>query len=701
MKNKNSFTLLEMSITILLLGIISVGFISFNFSFMNKSNYELTREKITKIEKSLNEYILKNSYLPCPANINSTVNDSNFGIETRNFDNISCSLLERNNLYIGTIPVKTLNLPNEYSYDNWKSNIIYIVNKDYVNKTGFINGDNNIILKSLNNIEIKNSNPIYIILSTGENKNGAYRTAYFNTTNFDKNENLADYENINLDNIFITDIKTDDYDDILVYKNKYEVLFELNLENIPCNLSTLSTYGNEWKYSNHNLCPDSICSQNTEIPMNMDCAENYFSENTNEYNGYKRPLRKCLKYGYWSDILYPCIQGCGISNIKSITNGNFYENNIFYISEESIKRVKLNQKYIFRCYNGKVGYVTLNCNEDGEWQYISGSCINETNNINNYEFNKQCSQNAIAISNGSWNYPSEYIDNGSTITATCNTGYTLNGSYTATCNNGTWIYSGNGTCIETTSGKQSFSYTGSSQTFTVPAGVTELFVKVWGAQGGYNGGKGGYSYGKFSINSGENLYVYVGEEGKKGSFTSMQAGGWNGGGGANGNHNYSGTGGGATDIRYNGNALSNRIIVAGGGGGSAYGACCNNRYVNGGSGGGGNNNGNDGESVDPNRNGKGGTLTSGGAGGTGDGTGGSGSLGVGGNSVDMNGGNGGGGGGYYGGGGSANSWAGGAGGGGSGYIGGVTNGGGSNGVNEGNGKAIICWGNYATESSCN
>ncbi|MBT5733380.1 hypothetical protein HOI27_01100, partial [bacterium] len=32
------------------------------------------------------------------------------------------------------------------------------------------------------------------------------------------------------------------------------------------------------------------------------------------------------------------------------------------------------------------------------------------------------------------------------------------------------------------SGSQTFSYTGSQQTFTVPSGVTTITIKMWGAQ---------------------------------------------------------------------------------------------------------------------------------------------------------------------------------------------------------------------------
>jgi len=213
-----------------------------------------------------------------------------------------------------------------------------------------------------------------------------------------------------------------------------------------------------------------------------------------------------------------------------------------------------------------------------------------------------------------------------------------------------------------------FNYTGSVQTYTVPAGVTSLNVKLYGAQGGGSenceavnqidddGGKGGYAEGVLSVTPGQILNVYVG--GKPGNNIGKNVatpGGFNGGGSAG---QYGGGGGGASDVRINGAALANRVIVAGGGGGGNTG--CPD-HGTGGAGGGlvG--------VIGQGRNtpGAGGTQIAGGAPGS---SGQAGQLGQGGETGGYH--TAGGGGGYYGGG---SAFAAGAGGGSS-YLGGVTNG---------------------------
>ena len=85
-----------------------------------------------------------------------------------------------------------------------------------------------------------------------------------------------------------------------------------------------------------------------------------------------------------------------------------------------------------------------------------------------------------------------------------------------------------------------YSYTGSVQTVTLPAG--EYKLEVWGAQGGdnssqttvYTGGKGGYSVGYITLTSDKIIYIYVGGKGKCSNgwsqSTNTSYGGYNGGG---------------------------------------------------------------------------------------------------------------------------------------------------------------------------
>ncbi len=117
-----------------------------------------------------------------------------------------------------------------------------------------------------------------------------------------------------------------------------------------------------------------------------------------------------------------------------------------------------------------------------------------------------------------------------------------------------------------------FSYTGGTQTFVVPAGVSTVQVEAWGAQGNFNalnvaGGLGGYAKGTMTVTPGSTLYIEVG-----GGGISTSLGGYNGGaiaGPSTCTGAIGGGGGGASDVRVGGTALVNRMIVGAGGGGAA------------------------------------------------------------------------------------------------------------------------------------
>lgn len=226
-----------------------------------------------------------------------------------------------------------------------------------------------------------------------------------------------------------------------------------------------------------------------------------------------------------------------------------------------------------------------------------------------------------------------------------------------------------------------FNYTGSAQTFTVPAGVSTVNIVAKGASGytagSYAGGRGGSASGDLAVTPGETLYIYVGGAGTVAIGNQVvTGGGFNGGGNGMNNGNTSGVvggGGGASDVRQGGSALTNRILVAAGGGGATR------NSAPGGDGGG--LIGGNGTGIGGFSGGTGGSQVAGGTAG--------GALGQGGNAITSYvGWIGGGGGGYYGGGTSTAHMAGG---GGSSYVGGVSNGVTTAGVNTGAGVITLTY----------
>jgi uncharacterized protein YhjY with autotransporter beta-barrel domain len=135
-----------------------------------------------------------------------------------------------------------------------------------------------------------------------------------------------------------------------------------------------------------------------------------------------------------------------------------------------------------------------------------------------------------------------------------------------------------------------FGFTGGEQTLTVPAGVNSLTVYLSGAQGGAGrsgagtiggspnspggtGGLGGRVRGTLAVTPGATLSVWVGGQGSQ----AVNPGGIGQG--------VDGIGGGATDLRVGGNAIGNRVAIAGGGGGGGNAGWSTANVIAGGAGG--------------------------------------------------------------------------------------------------------------------
>ena len=121
-----------------------------------------------------------------------------------------------------------------------------------------------------------------------------------------------------------------------------------------------------------------------------------------------------------------------------------------------------------------------------------------------------------------------------------------------------------------------FGYTGATDTFTVPAGVSSMKVTVVGGTGGdagdYKGAGGAQISGTLAVTAGEKFTVGVGGSGNDGDDKSDYLGGWGmsygdstfaGGNGISGGLPSAG-GGGATAIQ---DPTGQLVVVAGGGGG--------------------------------------------------------------------------------------------------------------------------------------
>ncbi|MDD2839562.1 MAG: hypothetical protein PHY80_00330 [Rickettsiales bacterium] len=454
---KMAFTLLEMSVTILILSIILIGSINFQIFTDKKSKENITIDKIKRIEQSIREYFLENEKLPCPSDLTLLKTNATYGEELRvgGICEAASSEFRKVDLIYGGVPTKTLGLTDDYAVDPWNNRIAYIIEKGYGDNKIYLVGDSEtLIINNTSGNQITNK-AVYVLVSGGQNKNGVFKDG----TQLPINTTLADNENLfstSFDNIFIKDINTNSFDDIVAFKDKENLIFKDDMESLPCTLKDLSELDSDWNYTSYDSCDSSgICEQGTVVVSLNECPSGKISKNpdNSSVSGVSyRPVRKCLKYGQWSDIIFPCIDGCGESNIASIvtnmlpTSGELAS----CIDLNYLKRCKLGEEIVLECIGeNRIGYITLKCQSpDGLWEHVNGDCYEKeqtsTNVCQNSELNSNINNFTFLTTVGTT--PASGV-----VYGDCSTGYEVQsgGSPTimASCQaDETWSFSG-GPCV--------------------------------------------------------------------------------------------------------------------------------------------------------------------------------------------------------------------------------------------------------------
>ena len=391
-------TLLEMSITILVFGIMIVGIIEFQMSITAKSHVVKTINRMEVLESAINQYIMENQQLPCPAPLKMRTNDLGNGIESRSgsycLSNPTTGIFENSDgIFYGMIPAKTLGLSSEYMLDAWLSKIIYVMDGKYAGKLGFMNsGGESITIKDSSG-EIVTDRAIYLMISTGKNTNGSFRE------NFQRNinENYSDKINVATDDsfskIFMKETLDVGFDDMVMYRSKDEIIREIDWSDMPCSFAELKSLDSNWDHTEALCGVDGVCEYGQEIPSKNACVSpNIASKSPIEFEGSYNPVRKCLAFGKWSFILYPCEEGCDVSNLNTVITAygtsKSVSMNLSDIADDSntknFKRVARGEYATFECaYNGKIGFLTMQCQMDGTWRAVSGLCKNRTERVTN------------------------------------------------------------------------------------------------------------------------------------------------------------------------------------------------------------------------------------------------------------------------------------------------------------------------------
>lgn len=260
---KKAFSLLELSIVILVISILIVGSMTSSVVALNNAKYKVTRDRMAEIYKAMGNYLLTNKALPCPASLKDLKSSSaSYGTAgTTNGSNI-CN--DGDGVYAGgtsaafaygMVPVQTLGLSSDMAEDGFGSKFTYIVANAYAQSSvttsdsvGFgraVGTPTMTVRESLggSSYQPNTTEAIFVIISHGANKYGAFNNnlASQNTASSESDEQ-ANYGSsfsgtsggtATFASSYIgTSPNSDTFDDVVFYKSRNQMVIDFKAQHL-------------------------------------------------------------------------------------------------------------------------------------------------------------------------------------------------------------------------------------------------------------------------------------------------------------------------------------------------------------------------------------------------------------------------------------------------------------------------------------
>ncbi|MBN8828155.1 MAG: type II secretion system protein [Sphingobacteriia bacterium] len=284
---KNAFTLVELSIVLLITSIILGIVLAFVAEKTDADKLEETRYKIEQIDKAIRAYFIKNQKIPCPSDGTLAFTNSNFGVALRDtVNNYQCSntLITSGSMKLGMVPVRTLNLADEFATDSWgrrftyaiiescncKSNEAGCATQNFESDFCGVNVADRITILGTSGGSTIMSDAVLVIISHGRNGHGAFAQNGGSSRIVTKSGGISNDElenshlsavgaNLGFDRTFVArnqlynDTPASNFDDIVYYKNRIQLV--TSIKALRTSQDPICTYKNTSNFST-NICGD-------------------------------------------------------------------------------------------------------------------------------------------------------------------------------------------------------------------------------------------------------------------------------------------------------------------------------------------------------------------------------------------------------------------------------------------------------------
>jgi prepilin-type N-terminal cleavage/methylation domain-containing protein len=310
---KKAYSLIELSIVIIIISILITGALSVSVSGVNNAKIKTTNDRMKEVYRAMGNFLVANKRLPCPASILKVKTaDADYGTEVGGGSGcVGAGVYQSDTvgtLFYGMVPTKTLGISSDMAEDGFESKFAYIIDSDFTNNldatpsftsptfgTAPYTSIITINEKPAGTVRVATADAIMAIVSYGSNKFGA-----FNANSSTQNERSGDADELNNDATSFTSSpyratfnatlvtssgNSDTFDDIVLFKRRNDFVEDFNaMFLIPCQ-DAGSSFGNVNAYYGNIVYATSSCGTPNED---------------------KRLTKKCEAYGSWANVVAAC-----------------------------------------------------------------------------------------------------------------------------------------------------------------------------------------------------------------------------------------------------------------------------------------------------------------------------------------------------------------------------------------------------------
>ena len=244
LKTNLGFTLIELSIVLIISSLILVGALQAYEIYDEKQKMERSTALMADVEQAILNFVQEEGRFPCPAPVNGSAAGNDYDLEQCSTANgVTRTNAGAGNILIGKLPAETLDISNSYMKDVHGNYLVYAITEAatidesvtgaiQVIEEGIDEDSSSSTYGQLVPLQTHN-NVLYSVVSLGDNYVGAYQ--HDGSQQIECAGTQKEIENCDNDGVFISSLfsERDDvdefYDDKIAFKTKLNGL----VSNVP------------------------------------------------------------------------------------------------------------------------------------------------------------------------------------------------------------------------------------------------------------------------------------------------------------------------------------------------------------------------------------------------------------------------------------------------------------------------------------